>query len=57
MSTDTSQPTPRRFRWRLFIAAMAAIVVGYVLLAVNDITVAPLLLVLGYCVLVPLAFL
>ncbi len=57
MSTDTSSQTPRKFRWKLFVAAMVAIVVGYVLLAVNDITVAPLLLVLGYCVLVPLAFL
>jgi hypothetical protein len=57
MSTDTSSRTPRTFRWKLFIAAMVAIVVGYVLLAVNDITVAPLLLVLGYCILVPLAFL
>lgn len=57
MSTDTSSQTPHKFRWKLFIAAMVAIVAGYVLLAVNDITVAPLLLVLGYCVLVPLAFL
>jgi len=46
-----------RFRWRLFGAGLAAIVVGYVLLALNDITIAPILLVLGYCVLVPLAFL
>jgi hypothetical protein len=36
---------------------MAAIVLGYVLLAVNNITIAPVLLVLGYCVLVPLSFL
>ena len=36
---------------------MVAIVVGYILLAVNDITIAPVLLVLGYCILVPLAFL
>jgi hypothetical protein len=57
MSNPISSETPRKFRWRLFAAGMAAIVVGYVLLAVNDITVAPLLLVLGYCVLVPLAFL
>lgn len=57
MSTNTSTPTPRSFRWKFFAAAMVAIIVGYVLLAVNDITVAPVLLVLGYCVLVPLAFL
>ncbi len=46
-----------RFRWKLFAAGIGAIVIGYVLLAVNDITLAPILLVLGYCVLVPLAFL
>lgn len=46
-----------KFRWKLFAAGVAAIVVGFILLAINDITAAPLLLVLGYCVLVPLAFL
>ena len=49
--------TAPHFRWKLFAAGMLAIVAGYVLLAINDITVAPILLVLGYCVLVPLAFL
>jgi len=46
-----------RFRWKIFLAGMAAIVIGYILLAINNITLAPILLVLGYCVLVPLAFL
>ena len=46
-----------KFKWRIFIAGMVSIVAGYVLLATNDITIAPLLLVLGYCVLVPLSFL
>jgi hypothetical protein len=41
----------------LFAAGLVAIVAGYVLLALGDITAAPALLVLGYCVLVPLAFL
>ncbi len=50
-------PAQRGFRWKLFGIGMAAIVLGYVLLAINNITIAPLLLVLGYCVLVPLAFL
>ena len=45
------------FRWKVFLAGFVAIVAGFVLMAVNDITLAPLLLVLGYCVLVPLAFL
>ncbi len=52
MSTDT-----HRFRWKLFGAGMAAIVLGYVLLAMADTTFSAVLLVLGYCVLVPLAFL
>ena len=46
-----------RFKWKFFIAGMLSIVVGYLFLAANDITVAPILLVLGYCVLVPLSFL
>jgi len=46
-----------QFKWKLLLAGLAAILVGYVLLAMNDITFAPILLVVGYCVLVPLAFL
>jgi len=46
-----------RFKWKLLLAGLASILVGYVFLAMNDITIAPILLVLGYCVLVPLAFL
>lgn len=45
------------FNWRVFLAGLGSIVVGYVLLAANDTTFAPILLVLGYCVLVPLSFL
>jgi hypothetical protein len=55
--TDPGTTAPRRFRWKLFGIGLAAIVLGYVLLAVNNITIAPVLLVLGYCVLVPLSFL
>src|SRR5262249_8314163 len=54
---DSGTPAPRRFRWKLFGIGMAAIIAGYVLLGINDITIAPVLLVLGYCVLVPLPFL
>ena len=46
-----------KFKWKFFVAGIAAVVAGYILLAGNDITVAPILLVLGYCVLVPLSFL
>jgi hypothetical protein len=46
-----------KFKWKLFVAGMAAIVLGYVLLALSEMSVAPILLVLGYCVLIPLSFL
>ena len=46
-----------KFKWKFFAAGLAAIVVGYILLAANDTTFAPILLVGGYCVLVPLSFL
>jgi hypothetical protein len=39
----------------LFAVALAVIVVGYLFLARGSITLAPILLVLGYCVLVPVA--
>ena len=58
--TATQSTAPKsapHFRWKIFLGGLAAIVAGYVLMAVNDITIAPVLLVLGYCVLVPLAFL
>lgn len=45
------------FKWKLFAGGLLAIVVGYILLAAADITIAPILLVLGYCILVPLSFL
>ena len=56
-AADQDASAPRKFRWKLFGIGLAAIVLGFVLLAMNNITIAPLLLVLGYCVLVPLAFL
>lgn len=52
-----SQEKAFKFKWKLFLAGMGAIVIGYIALAMNDITFAPILLVLGYCVLIPLAFL
>jgi len=43
----------QRIKW--FLAGMVSIVAGYVLLATTQsMTVAPILLVLGYCVLIPL---
>ena len=45
-----------RFTRRNYVAlggALGAIVLGYILLAGGSVTVAPVLLVLGYCVLIP----
>jgi hypothetical protein len=41
----------------LWVAAIATIAIGFVDLARGGTTIAPILLVLGYCVLVPLAIL
>ncbi|EQB64319.1 MAG: hypothetical protein RBG1_1C00001G1898 [candidate division Zixibacteria bacterium RBG-1] len=40
-----------------FGIALLVIIVGYILLGSGSITLAPLLLVLGYCVLIPVAIL
>ena len=47
----------RKHRNVILIAGMISIVVGYVFLGLGSISLAPVLLVLGYCVLVPLALL
>jgi hypothetical protein len=39
----------------LFVVALIVIVIGHVSLGMGSITLAPILLVLGYCILVPLA--
>ena len=50
----TSSPARTRTLWLL---ALATIVIGFADLARGGVTIAPVLLVLGYCVLVPLAIL
>jgi len=45
----------KRSRW-LFLGGIASIVLGFVLLSMNDRYLAPFLLVAGYLVLVPLSF-
>lgn len=50
-----------RIRWArrnriLLGSGLGAVVVGYLLLSQGDVTAAPVLLVAGYCVLIPLAF-
>ncbi len=44
-----------RKNYLMFGVALLVIIIGYVLLAQGSITMAPLLLVIGYCVLVPVA--
>ena len=56
--TQAKQGLPfgkRNYIW--FGIALVTIIVGYIFLGSGDITVAPILLVLGYCVLVPVAIL
>ncbi len=50
--TDTTAPSRPWLWWGL---AMSTILLGYADLARGGMTIAPLLLVLGYCVLVPIA--
>jgi hypothetical protein len=58
MSVQSSGPQSRlQFGTRnvvLLAGAALALVAGYVLLAQGSVTAAPILLVLGYCVLLPL---
>ena len=46
-----------KFNWKIFLAGMVSIGLGYIFLAASDITIAPIFLVLGYCVLIPVSFL
>lgn len=41
----------------IFAAGLVAIILGYVLLGQGDISLAPILLVVGYCVIIPIAIL
>lgn len=54
--TDTTQQTQSR-PWLWWGLAMVTILLGYADLARGGTTLAPILLVTGYCVLVPLAIL
>ncbi|MBI3872363.1 MAG: hypothetical protein HY304_04725 [candidate division Zixibacteria bacterium] len=46
-----------RTNYYIFLAGLVAIILGYVTLGQGSITLAPILLVLGYCVIVPVAIL
>ena len=59
--TAKAQATTIRIRWerrnRILIGSgLGAVTLGYILLSRGDVTAAPVLLVAGYCVLIPLAF-
>jgi uncharacterized membrane protein HdeD (DUF308 family) len=45
----------RKYRRWIMAAGLVAIVLGYILLSQGSISAAPALLVLGYCILVPVA--
>ncbi len=57
MAKSTVSTDKHQFKWKFFAGGLLSIVVGYIMLATGDATVAPILLVLGYCALVPLSFL
>jgi len=56
-TTQNTRISRRTRSISLWAAAIVVIVVGFADLAAGGTTVAPILLVLGYCVLVPLAIL
>jgi hypothetical protein len=55
--TETEQTSRSRASLLWWGAAALTLLAGYADLAVGGITIAPVLLVVGYCVLVPLAIL
>ena len=46
-----------KLNYILMVIGLVMIVIGYILLAVGDITGAPILLVIGYCAVLPAAIL
>lgn len=56
LMTDAAKPLTKRasFRWGLAALVLA---VGYADLARGGMTIAPILLVVGYCILIPVAIL
>jgi hypothetical protein len=62
MSRKSSKATSFGFEWTktnyiLLGAGLFLIIVGFLFLGFGDITIAPVLLVLGYCVIIPLGIL
>ena len=69
MADDQKRPAPRprkraksdfpfeRNNYLLFAVGLVTILVGFIALILGDITLAPILLVVGYCVIIPVAIL
>ena len=63
MNRTSSKSRSLSIDWRLFGIGLAVIVVGYIFLRIPpaegfwSLTLAPIILVAGYCVLIPLAIL
>ena len=55
--TTITSASARRSAWLWWGLAAAAVLLGYADLIRGGITIAPILLVLGYCVLIPVAIL
>ena len=55
-SSESKWPYGKK-NYLIFTAALVVIILGYVTLGQGSITLAPILLVLGYCVLIPIALL
>ena len=49
----TEEPIFGKKNWMVLGAGVASIIIGFIALSVGSITLAPILLVLGYCVLIP----
>ncbi len=52
-SRKIDQPVFGKRNWIYLGAGVAAIILGFIALAAGSITLAPILLVVGYCVLIP----
>jgi len=55
--TVVAGPDFGRRNYMILGAGILTIIIGFVLLALGDITISPILLVLGYCVIIPVGIL
>jgi len=56
-SKDVRKPAFGKTNMTLFVVALVVIALGFVTLAFGSDTLAPILLVLGYCVIIPVSIL